>query len=250
MSGADIDGGWVSVSALPAPCAPVTSTLAVAARGHGLLRSLASLGREGCFVGEDDAPLTLGVRAPDRSRAILVVTVDGELAVAVRERVPRGMAVVRDAREADADDIATACLPWPWMVVGSAVTVPSGLASIIRDRPVLTLWLGAPPAGLPGHARMFDRPAALLDAVALACCARVGELRLAPGNGVELRDGIMLRGATLEALVAAYPASIAVPARTSRSIAAALARHDAGWTARRDSSERTTLVASPRPVSR
>jgi hypothetical protein len=30
----------------------------------------------------------LGVRAPDRSRAILVVTVDGELAVAVRDVVP------------------------------------------------------------------------------------------------------------------------------------------------------------------
>ena len=69
-------------------------------------------------MGIVDAPWMLGVRAPDRSRAILVVTVDGELAVAVRDAVPRGMAVIRDARADDAAEIAAACLPWPWMVVG------------------------------------------------------------------------------------------------------------------------------------
>src|SRR3984893_2754277 len=127
-----------SVRAIPGPAAegyarcgpswrarrtPVIPTLAEAARGHGPFRSLTRRGREGRLVGVTDAPWMLGVRAPDRSRAILVVTVDGELAVAVRDVVPHGMAVVRDARADDAGDIAAACLPWPWMVIGSAVPV-------------------------------------------------------------------------------------------------------------------------------
>src|SRR4029077_21228539 len=95
-------------------------------------------GGEGCCVGEASAPWMLGVRAPDRGRAVLVVTVDGELAVAVRDAVPRGMAVVRDARAEDVVQIAAACLPWPWMLVGSGVALPSALAALLRQRPVLT----------------------------------------------------------------------------------------------------------------
>ncbi|HVC40431.1 MAG TPA: hypothetical protein VND54_00475 [Candidatus Saccharimonadales bacterium] len=195
-------------------------------------------------MGDTDAPWMLGVRAPDRSRAILVVTGDGELAVAVRDAVPRGMAVVRDARSDDAAEIARACLPWPWMVVGSDVSVTPGLAAVLRERPVLTLWLGAAPDGLPGHARHFDRPAALLGAVRHACAANVGGMRLAPGSGVELSDGTLLRGATLESLVAAYPGGFALPARTFRAVSEALARHNAGWKAERDGSTRMTLVPS------
>ena len=73
-------------------------------------------------MGDVGAPWMLGVRVPDRSRAILVVTADGEFAVAVRDPVPRGMAVSATHATRDAADIAAACLPWPWMVVGSAVT--------------------------------------------------------------------------------------------------------------------------------
>src|SRR4029077_4426912 len=112
--------------------------LAEAARGHGPFLSLTRLGREGRFMGVTDAPWMLGVRAPDRSRAILVVNVDGELAVAVGDAVPQGMAVVRDARADDAGDIAVACLPWPWMVIGCAVAVTPALATVLRARPVPT----------------------------------------------------------------------------------------------------------------
>jgi len=192
----------------------------------------------------------LGVRAPDRSRAVLVVTVDGELAVAVRDVVPRGMAVVRDARPEDAGDIAAACLPWPWMVIGSAVALPPALAAVLRERPVLTYWLGAAPAGLPEHARRFDRPAALLDAIGGAFIANVGGMHLAPGSGVELRDGTLLRGATLESLVAAYPGGFALPARNFRAVADALARHDAGWATQRDGNDRMRLVPSAVVVRR
>ena len=81
------------------------------------------------MVGVTDAPWMLGVRAPDRSRSILVVTDDGELAVAVRDTVPRGMAVIRDARPDDAAEIAAACLPWPWKVVGGCGGITTGLGT-------------------------------------------------------------------------------------------------------------------------
>ncbi|MGA8361179.1 MAG: hypothetical protein WB807_15075 [Candidatus Dormiibacterota bacterium] len=191
-----------------------------------------------------DAPWMLGVRAPDSSRAIMVVTVDGELAVAVRDAVPRRMAVIRDARSDDAGEIASACLPWPWMVVGSNVTLAPALARILRERPVLTFWLGAAPDGLPGHARVFDRTAALFDTIRGACEATVGGMRLAPGSGVELGDGTLLRSATLESLVAAYPAGFALPTRHFRAVSEALARRNIGWTAQRDGSTRMTLVPS------
>ncbi len=195
-------------------------------------------------MGVTDAARMLGVRAPDRSRAILVVTVDGELAVAVHDTAPRGMAVIRDARTDDAAAIAGACLPWPWMVVGSTVSVTPALATILRARPVLIFWLGAAPDGLPSHARVFTRPAALLEAVRRACDANVCGMRLAPGSGVELRDGTLLRGATLESLVAAYPDGFALPTRAFRAVAEALARHDAGWTPERDRDARMALVPS------
>jgi hypothetical protein len=191
-----------------------------------------------------DAPWMLGVRAPDRGRAILVVTVDGELAVAVHDAVPGGMAIIRDARSEDADEISAACLPWPWMVIGSAVALTPALASVLRHRPVLTFWLGDVPAGLPGHARCFDRPAALLDAVRRACSAEVGGMRLAPGSGVELDDGSLMRGATLESLVAAYPYGFALPAHNFRAVSNALARSHAGWCVQRDEAGWVRLASS------
>jgi hypothetical protein len=201
------------------------------------------------MVGVTDAPWMLGVRAPDRSRSILVVTDDGELAVAVRDTVPRGMAVIRDARPDDAAEIASACLPWPWMVVGACGGITTGLGTILRERPVLTLWLGAPPPGLPRHARCFDRPSALLAAVVEACGATVGGMRLALGSGVELDGGRLLRGASLEALVGAYPRGFALPPRLFRSVSTALAREGSLWSAQRDSESGMRLAPSAPQVA-
>ena len=75
-------------------------------------------------------------------------------------------------------------------------------------------------------------------------------MRLAPGSGVELGDGTLLRGATLESLVAAYPGGFALPARNFRAVADALARHNAPWATQRDGNARTTLVPSPLAVPR
>jgi hypothetical protein len=193
-----------------------------------------------------DAPWMLGVRAPDRRRAILVVTTDGELAVAVRDAVPCGMAVIRDARPDDAGEIAAACLPWPWMVVGSAVSLTPALALAISRHPVLVSWLGAVPDGLPAHTRHFDRPATLLASIVAACAANVGGMHLALGSGVELDDGTLVRGAALESLVGAYPHGFALPMRTFRAASDALSRHDTGWAAQRDGVNGMTLVQEER----
>ncbi len=93
-------------------------------------------------------------------------------------------------------------------------------------------------------------PPALLDAIRQAFATNVGGMRLAPGSGVELADGTLLRGATLESLVAAYPRGFALPARNFRAVADALARHNAGWATRRDGHARTALVPSQVAVPR
>jgi hypothetical protein len=239
----------VSAWLCPAPSGALPPTLVEADRETGAVRCLGGIGWEGLMVGDTDAPWMLGVRAPDRSRSILVVTDDGELAVAVRDTAPRGMAVVRDARPDDATEIAAACLPWPWMVVGACASIKPGLGVILRERPVLILWLGAPPPGLPRHARCFDRPNALLAAVVEACGASVGGMRLALGGGVELEDGSLLRGAALEALVGAYPRGFALPARMFRSVAVALIRQGSTWSAQRDSDAEIRLAPMPATVA-
>jgi hypothetical protein len=231
---------------------PVTrsapSMIDEAARGHGHFRSQGGLGEEGYRVESNDRRLMLGVFAPDRVRSIVVITDDGELAVAVREAVPQGIAVVRDARLDDAAEVAAACLPWPWMVVGATPTMTLGLATVLRTRPVLTLWLGAAPAGLPAHARAYDRPGALLEAIGTACSSRVGGMRLAPGSGVELSDGTLMRGATLDALLGAHPDGFALPASTFRPVAAALARHHVAWMPQRNGDARVVLAPCPAGV--
>lgn len=67
-------------------------------------------------------------------------------------------------------------------------------------------------------------------------------MRLAPGSGVELEDGTLLRGAMLESLIAAYPSGFALPARNFRAVSDALARHNAGWSPQRDAAECMTLL--------
>jgi hypothetical protein len=230
------------------------SMIETVARGHGHLRLRAGPAGEGCFVGEtgrgDDARWMLGVLAPDRRRSIVVITADGELAVAVRDTVPSGVAVIRDARPDDAAEVAAACLPWPWMVVGATSSLTPALGAMLRTRPVLTLWLGPPPAGLPVHALGFDRPSALLTAVDRAGRANVGGMRLAPGSGVELHDGTLVRGATLDALLGAHPGGFALPSRTFRTAAIALSRHGAAWTPERDGNACVTLVPCVRAAAR
>ena len=119
---------------------------------------------------------------------------------------------------------------------------PACARGTLRIRPILTFWLGTPPDGLPDHARTFERSSAILSAVTTACGADVGGMRLAPGGGVELLDGTLMRGATIDALIGAHPRGFALPVRTFRTAGAALARHDAGWTLGRDGNAGVALV--------
>jgi hypothetical protein len=249
----------VSAFPIPRPAGALAtisapSMIDTAARGHGHLHLRAGPAGEGWFVGktgrDEDARWMLGVLAPDRCRSIVVITADGELAVAVRDAVPAGVAMIRDARPDDAAEVAAACLPWPWMVVGATTALTPAIGTLLRTRPVLTLWLDSPPAGLPAHTLRFDRPAALLAAVDSACRANVGGMRLAPGSGVELHDGTLLRGATLDALIGAHPGGFALPSRTFRTVAIALARHGAAWTPGRDDNACVTLVRCAREAAR
>ena len=201
-------------------------------------------------MGISDDRSMLGVLAPDRARSLVVVSDDGELAVAVRDTVPRAIAVVRDARPGDAAGIVAACLPWPWMIVGGTTALTADVTAALRDKPVLTLWLGPPPAGLPADVRRFERPAALLEAVTAACRADVVGMRLAPGSGVELPDGTLLRGATLEALVAAHPRAMALTSRSFRTVSDMLARHAPAWRPERDGPLVSLVPASRAAVRR
>ena len=59
-----------------------------------------------------------GALLPDTRRSIVVVSRNGELAVALRDSVDVSMAMVRDVRPDEVQNAIAACRPWPWMLVG------------------------------------------------------------------------------------------------------------------------------------
>ncbi|GAC1337025.1 MAG: hypothetical protein NVSMB29_00740 [Candidatus Dormibacteria bacterium] len=166
----------------------------------------------------------LGALIPDRARAVLVISDGAEVAVALRERVSRGLAVVRDVRPQEMSDGVRACRPWPWMVVGEVERVSGPVRAILCAEPVLIFWRGAVPEGFPPHVRRFASFAALAEAVTQALCSDAAGLRLAPGMGVELPDGRLSRSVELQALVSAHPRSFSLAHRRFHSSARLLAR--------------------------
>jgi hypothetical protein len=165
----------------------------------------------------------------DHVRSIVVICEDGELAVAVREAIAREVAVVHDARPAEAAAAQAACLPWPWMVVGVGRDAPAATRSLVARHPVLVLWIGHVPAGLPSHARGFARFADLIGALDEAAYHDVGGMRLCTGAGVTMPGGGLAHSASLQALVSQHPRGFDLPARTFRSAAGTLARERVGW---------------------
>ena len=164
----------------------------------------------------------------DHVRSIVVIDDDGELAVAVREAIAREVAVVHDVRPAEAAAVQAACLPWPWMVIGRGAA-PAATRDLVRRRPVLVLWLGELPAGLPAHARSLPRFSALVDAVSRAAGNAVGGMRLCTGAGVDLPGGGLAQSASLQALVSQHPRGFDLPTRSFRSAARTLAREQVSW---------------------
>jgi hypothetical protein len=176
----------------------------------------------------------LGSLAPESDRALVVIAPDGELAVGVRESLDRAWVVVKDARPEEAWSAVACCRPWPWMVVGSVPVLPHGVASALTPHPVILLWLGAVPPGMPAHGRDFVRFSALLAEIRRALHGQVAGMRLALGAGVRLPGGGISRSPDLQALVSAHPDGFHLPLDSFRSATRTLARHDIPVRPRRD----------------
>lgn len=168
---------------------------------------------------------TLGMLAPDSARTILVISGDGELAVAIRERVDRAYALVKDVRPEEALDGFATCIPWPWMVIGNVAQLPVAVIDAFRNRPILVLWRGKVPSGMPGHSRVFDRFGELADGVTGAMSTTFLGMKLAIGLGVDLPDGSYARSAELQALVTNHPHHFDVPLDAFRSATRVLTAH-------------------------
>ncbi len=179
--------------------------------------------------------VTLGALAPERDRTLVVLSRDGELAVGLRERLERARVVVKDARPDESLTAVESCQPWPWMLVGDVADLPPGVEAVPVRHPVLVLWLGPPPCGLPAHARSFSGFSELADAASRALDAEVGGMRLATGAGVELPGGRLARSASLQALVSAHPAGFNLPLAAFTSAARALSGSAVRVRPRRDS---------------
>ncbi|MGO8685861.1 MAG: hypothetical protein ACLQT7_01565 [Candidatus Dormibacteria bacterium] len=183
-------------------------------------------------MGAGAAPL--GSLAPESDRALVVIAPDGELAVGLRESVERSRVVVKDARPGEARSALESCRPWPWMVVGSVPDLRPEVVSTLMPHPVILLWLGAPPPGLPSHVRGFVRFSALAAAVGRALEAEVGGMRLEVGAGVRLPSGRISRSPDLQALVSAHPGGFHLPLETFRSARRVLLRHGLAVLPQRD----------------
>lgn len=185
----------------------------------------------------------LGVLAPDNARTILVISDDGDVAVALRERVERAYALIKDVRPSEAEAGFETCLPWPWMVVGTVSELPHTVLEMFRNRPILVYWRGATPEGLPKHTRTFERFADLAGAVNTALTQNVAGMRLAIGLGVDLPGGAFARSAELQALVAAHPHPFDVPLDAFRSAARVLSTHRIALKPVRDAADGTVSLA-------
>ncbi len=173
----------------------------------------------------NNEPTALGVLTPDSARTVLVINDDGEVSVALRERLDRAYALVKDVRPDEALDGFAACIPWPWMVVGCTAELPEPVLEAFRGRPILVFWKGPVPEGLPAHTRTFKSFGDLAGGVAEAMNKNVLGMKLAIGLGVDLPDGAYARSAELQALVANHPHSFDVPLDAFRSAARVLNAH-------------------------
>ncbi len=179
--------------------------------------------------------VTLGVLAPETDRVMVVISPDGEAAVSLRERLDRSRVVLKDTRPGEAEAAVRSCRPWPWMVIGAVPELPAGVAEVLHGHPVLVLWLGPAPGGLPAHGRRFPRFSALAAAAAEALDREVGGMRLAAGAGVLLPGGRgCSRNPELQALVSAHPGGFDLQLETFHSAARALRSRGMPLRPRRD----------------
>ncbi|TMB91262.1 MAG: hypothetical protein E6J45_06575 [Chloroflexi bacterium] len=180
-------------------------------------------------MGDPLAGAVPGTLLPDTMRSIVVVSRDGELAVALRDAVDAALTLVRDVRPDEAGAAVAACRPWPWMLAGDGVALPGSVIHVLRTRPVVVLWKGRLPDGMPAHAVSVARFSQLVEEVRAAGSRSVAGLRLAPGAGVVTASGAYTRSAPLQALVSLHPRGFDVPLAAFRGAAVALARCGSAW---------------------
>jgi len=141
----------------------------------------------------------------DISRTLVVVAEQPQLWAAIRDRLDPSLALVRNARPTQLEEVWTRADPWPWLVVGAAREVPETLGALIADRPIPVLWLREPEGPLPASAVVhpsWNRLAGELDALSTT---PVFGLSFAPRRGVRANGGAVVQAPELEGLMAAHP---------------------------------------------
>jgi len=167
-----------------------------------------------------------GALQPGTARSIVVISDDGEPAVALRERIDPHFALIRDVRPGEVGVAIRACRPFPWLIIGAGAAA----AAVLRTatlHPTLLLWRRPVPVELRERAIAFDRFIELSDRVERALAREVGGMRLAVGEGIVMPDGRCVSAPRLEALIAAHPGGLALKAPSRRSVATLLGRHGA-----------------------
>jgi hypothetical protein len=160
-----------------------------------------------------------------QGRTILVLGGDPELATALRDRLDRAYVTVIEAGPADALGAMRSCRPWPWMAIGAGRAPGAEVVAEISRSPVLVVWRGAHPVGLPAHSIAATRFSEVVGAVEAALHADVGGVRLDIGGGLAMPGGAHSGNATLEALVAAHPRPLFLTPAHLRSAVRALSVH-------------------------
>jgi hypothetical protein len=144
----------------------------------------------------------------DISRTLVVVAEQPQFWAAIRDRLDPTLALVRNARPAQLEEVWSRADPWPWLVVGAAAEVPERLCALVGERPIPVLWLRQPGGELPRSGVVhpsWNRLAGELDALSTT---PVFGLQFAPRRGVRANGGPIVQAPELEGLMAAHPRSL------------------------------------------
>jgi hypothetical protein len=143
-------------------------------------------------------------RRPCTTRAIAVLETGTDLSVGLSDEIERATATIIRVDPSSVDAALDRFQPFPWAVVGVGAVVPPRLAHQLDSHPILTFWLGDPPAALPQHTREARRWLELVAMVREALTASVAGMRLAPCRGVYLPDHTIASCCDLEGFVAGH----------------------------------------------
>lgn len=187
-------------------------------------------------------PVPFPAMHPDTLRTLVVVGDDGEIAVAVREALPRTMVMVLDARPAEAEAAIGVCRPYPWAVAWASAAAFPG--AFVRARPLSLFLVRSRAAEPPCRWRSWSTFGELVAQLRRMLGASAGGMRLAPGIGVQMPDGGVVRSAPLQALLSVHPSGLSAPHSRFRDVHEVLRAHSVGWTTARAGGQ-VRLVAAP-----